>query len=1400
MGGDTFKFVQIGVGVLLIAVGIITLNPGLVLAGATLIAGAVFAPEVAEFAAQERELMRLIRSPNQPKRIIYGEKLISGAIAFGDTRGQDNEELHLIVPLTEGQILGASKEVADENFYDLYLNDDRINRFQRDFEGEVVSGFYDGFCTTRVIRGFDDQPAVQELINAFPGLWSTAHQLNRISYAWIKLKWDRDKFATGIPNIRWQIKGRCVWDPRDTGEFVISLVGDGTTEYTANTKLPHGLGDKSSIVTWSFTKGTTFGSQSPKSIGGPSAFNVGQSSGDTELAGWDLAAFTFTGHFKDTDEFVNNPLDASISAESVTFHPGGRKIFFTGGSFPYHVIAGDLEIPWDISTLTLTGTSTPFPSEKFVFGSKEYHTDLVWRPDGLEFWALDGDYEDVSNFLVGEAWNLNTAQQGGQLKNFFALTGDPFPTDIGWSLDGTRFYLGGGISNKIFMFSASAFNVNTVALLGSLDVESEDTVMTGFKFRDDGLKMFMLGRVNKKVFSYTLGTAWDVTSAVLDVDDDMVAITLDVSNEEQTPLGLHVDAAGLRLHITGAVSDPGSPAPASTRNVWEYEIGTADQSGDGGGLDPLWDCTRLFVKCEDAAEDISQFNNTATFGTQAAETTDNFACPPCSIEFSPSGSVDPSQAFVSYPDIAAYDVAGEDQTVEFFFRHKSLPDPSTGSASDQTYASQWTTSGDQRGWRLFYDNAGFITYEFSTDGTAGAINTLQWAVGLVIDRWYKLRLTRSGDDWNLELNVTTLASQITQAGSVHDSTGLFYIGKIRDAGGDDLPIDGFVQHLRFSVGCVRTDPITCDLPFNSGRFSICKFTQNPVLHALDFLIEPEWGLGATLDELDLDQIRAAANVCEEQVALTQRTDGFTVGNAGQNAMVRTGGGFQINTGAVVRVSGGSLPSGLTDGTEYFYQIQGSKKGFGLATTYQNALDGILVNIGDGQGTIRYISQPRYTSNGAVILDKRPIDILTRMMTACAGGITYVGGKFRINVGTPGVSVGTITDDDMRDEMEVVTDFPRKEAFNRVAGIFTSPKNFWQPTDFVPLKNKAYAAEDGRQFTKDIELPFTTDETEAQRLAKIFLETSRQGLVARIAGKLSTMRYRPWDVLNITNLALGWNAKQFRCRQWSFGQGQEGVGMDLECQSDSDTVFNWTPGDEKILGPAPLTNAGGQEGSGGSAVANITGMTLEDSPEVLSGSVVNNRILVSWDQIGENHLYEIHHKKSSDTDWIVDGITLNIAVAFGLFITRWFIEFLNAGTSYDVRVRALEIGSGRQGPFNTIENFVVAGDVTKPPDVTSITLNGSTIFWDYPSPPADLKGFNVRQNPGSNTFWANADLLTPVPITQTQFVISNLTPGDHTVMVKAVDLSGNESLNAAVLGINIPDPSTGSAITVIVLVP
>jgi hypothetical protein len=639
---------------------------------------------------------------------------------------------------------------------------------------------------------------------------------------------------------------------------------------------------------------------------------------------------------------------------------------------------------------------------------------------------------------------------------------------------------------------------------------------------------------------------------------------------------------------------------------------------------------------------------------------------------------------------------------------------------------------------------------------------------------------------------------------VHNSTGLFYIGKIRDAGGDDLPIDGFIQHVRFSVGCVRTDPITCDLPFNSGRFSICKFTQNPVLHALDFLIEPEWGLGATLDELDLDQIRAAANVCEEQVLLTQRSDGFDVAISGQNVMVRTGGGFQINTGSVVRINGSDLPSGLTNGTEYFYQIQGSKKGFGLATTYQNALDGILVNIGDSTGgspyTITIISQPRYTSNGVVILDKRPIDILTRMMTACAGGITYVGGKFRINVGTPGVSVGTITNDDLRDEIEVVTDFPRKEAFNRVAGIFTSPKNFWQPTDFVPLSNKAYAAEDGRRFTKDIELPFTTDETEAQRLAKVFLETSRQGMVARLAGKLSIMRYRPWDVLNITNPALGWAAKQFRCRQWSFGQGQEGVGMDLECQSDIDTLFDWTPGDEKILAPAPDTNAGSQEGAGASTVPTITGLTLTDSPVVQSGGVVNNRIFVGWNGEGTKYVYEVQHKKSADDNFISDGNTITLALPFGFDINFWEINFLEANTLYDVRVRALEIGTGREGPFTTVENFLVAGDTTKPPDVTSITLNGSTIFWTYPSPPSDLKGFLVKQNAGSNTFWANADLLTPVAITQTQFVISNLTPGDHTILVKAVDLSGNESVNAAVLGINIPDPSTGSAITVIVLVP
>lgn len=134
--------------------------------------------------------------------------------------------------------------------------------------------------------------------------------------------------------------------------------------------------------------------------------------------------------------------------------------------------------------------------------------------------------------------------------------------------------------------------------------------------------------------------------------------------------------------------------------------------------------------------------------------------------------------------------------------------------------------------------------------------------------------------------------------------------------------------------------------------------------------------------------------------------------------------------------------------------------------------------------------------------------------------------------------------------------------------------------------------------------------------------------------------------------------------------------------------------------------------------------------------------------------------------------------------------VEGGTRYTFQLRA------RNGTLTS--NWVaraetVVGITTPPPDVPTLYLEGTRLRWTYPTPPPDLTGFQVRSHFGENTHWGSAAPAHGGLILVTEFDIGALGSGTRTIMVKAVDLAGNESTNAAVLVKDLGDPVTANAV-------
>lgn len=297
-------------------------------------------------------------------------------------------------------------------------------------------------------------------------------------------------------------------------------------------------------------------------------------------------------------------------------------------------------------------------------------------------------------------------------------------------------------------------------------------------------------------------------------------------------------------------------------------------------------------------------------------------------------------------------------------------------------------------------------------------------------------------------------------------------------------------------------------------------------------------------------------------------------NAGTDVLTYETEDKRIFTGDKVRfecVLGDTLPAplaGIDSGpvgsptpTYYYFVIKVSASSCKLAATYADALAGNAINISSaGTGTFGMIlyDAPRYTCNGTWLTSEAPRDVLPRLLSSMAGIAVKVGGKWRIQAGAYITPTETLTESELRGPVRILPMRAKRDNCNGVRGVIAGPESNWQPTDFKGISDATYVSEDdGEELWRDIELPFTNRANMAQRLAKIELNRTRQGLTFVAPCRLSAFRVQPGDTVQFTFARYGWTAKVFDVVDGQFAIDAEGkLAYDLTLRETDSTVYDW----------------------------------------------------------------------------------------------------------------------------------------------------------------------------------------------------------------------------------------------------
>lgn len=323
---------------------------------------------------------------------------------------------------------------------------------------------------------------------------------------------------------------------------------------------------------------------------------------------------------------------------------------------------------------------------------------------------------------------------------------------------------------------------------------------------------------------------------------------------------------------------------------------------------------------------------------------------------------------------------------------------------------------------------------------------------------------------------------------------------------------------------------------------------------------------------------------------------------------------------------------------------------------------------------------RYTANGFTNASATLDGILEGILTACSGSISYTNGKFNLFVGGDQSASLTIRDDDILQPISLSTKSGGGDLYNAVKALYVSPANNYQGVEAPILSSNAYLGADtptgesnaNYKKTLEIQLPFTTSSTQAQRLQKIALVRQRQTTTMTVLATLEFMALQPNDWVYLVNERLSFgedyngtgNPKTFEVKtmQMEFFEvdGSLFAGTRLTLQEIDDTVYDYAAGDYQ---PEEADSDQPSTGDRSIAIPTIVGDNGLVQRTRVEGPTAKIDIIATWTNDLDEAVQgtELQFKESTDTDYSVVGVS-------GKASNNAVIPNVSVGKIYDVRIR------------------------------------------------------------------------------------------------------------------------------------
>jgi 6-phosphogluconolactonase (cycloisomerase 2 family) len=250
---------------------------------------------------------------------------------------------------------------------------------------------------------------------------------------------------------------------------------------------------------------------------------------------WDVGTASYDSIFKDV-----SAEDTDITG--VFFKPDGLSMYIMGAANDT-VYQYTLGTAWDVSTAVYASKS------KDVSTEDSSGTGVFFKPNGITMYIMGTGSDKAFQYTLSTAWDVSTAVYS--TRSFDVSDEENDPRCLSFSLDGKNLYIAGNLNDTVYQYALVYPWTLSPASYDSIskDVSTEDISPRGIYIRSDGIKLYMVGTAGNAVFQYTLGTAWDISTAVYD------SVTFVVNTQDSDPTGIFFKSDGTAMYIVGSANN-----------------------------------------------------------------------------------------------------------------------------------------------------------------------------------------------------------------------------------------------------------------------------------------------------------------------------------------------------------------------------------------------------------------------------------------------------------------------------------------------------------------------------------------------------------------------------------------------------------------------------------------------------------------------------------------------------------------------------------------------------------------------------------------------------------------------------------------------------------------------------